>query len=413
MSSSNAFNNVVKLRFSDSVRDLPSSGDKTTQFQAAIDALPSGGGTIIIPYGSHTVTPASLTVAATKAVVWQLSPGASVTDGLPGTVMSVRYGANTIVEGESARNGRTYLDIRPTTGLLPNHQYDRAINVTGYLDDDPSSDVDRDLIAYGFRLGTDHHGPLGGEIRGIKGIVYANGGQANLRAAHVLAEGTDGHTGDLTGILSEAMHFELAAGVAAIGKSAAYIGQVGAGVASVYEARCRPEVGTGTRQTVNYVFRQQEGSLGVDARTASFQAHNNPIAGGDMFRGVDFATSTALWRVKPTGVTLAPGFYSGRATLADDTVTTVTPPQTTGFMAVYAETASAEWAIRFFRVGASPATAAIAAGASFASGTAVLTNGTGDGTDLMLNVNFASDGLVYIKNRSGASRNITWFFICQ
>ena len=315
-----------------------------------------------------------------------------------------------IVAAESARYGLINYRINLGAREVPDNEKDRAFHVEGTMPDRPATDVNRDLIAYSYLLETDHHGPLGGEVRGIKGIVRANGGQANLRSAHLLAEGYNGHTGDLTGVLADVFYSDSVPGDAAVGsKSAAFLGQVGAGMKSVFSARSRFTSGyPATPQTVDYVYRQEEGANAVHARIASFQAHGG--GGGSLYRGLaSDVDSTVVFNVRASGHTTAPGYCSGvQVSLADDTAFSITPPQSTGVLVVHAAGASTQWAMVAYVATGSPAVASMAVGSGAATTTGALTGTTG--TDTKLTVSAHTDGKIYIENRVGAARSISYTF---
>lgn len=96
------------------------------------------------------------------------------------------------------------------------------------------------------------------------------------------------------------------------------------------------------------------------------------------------------------------------ATVADDAVITLTPPNGSGYIDVWAETSTTHFGKRFFRVGGSPGMVAVHGGAAFASTTGALAGTTG--ADGNLTVSAKTDGTIDIENRSGASRVINWRF---
>jgi hypothetical protein len=318
-----------------------------------------------------------------------------------------------IVAGEPSAYG----DIRYRLNLgnreVPDNEKDRAFHVEATLPTRVGSDERRELMAYSYTLETNHHGPFGGEIRGIKGIVRGNGGGSNLRSAHFVTQGNNGHNGDLTGVLSDVFRWDISPGAAAVGvRTCAFLGQVGAGIRDVFLARSRLNPGDSTPQTADFIYRQEGESINnpLLARVASFQAHGG--GGGSLFRGLKSHTDSAVvWDVRASGAQLARSYCSGRiVALADDAVATLTPPAATGFLEIHAEDTSAAWARVYFRAGASVAIGVCYAGAQFSGGTTVLTAGTGDGIDGNLNVHVSTDGLIYVKNRTALARDITFTF---
>jgi tetrahydromethanopterin S-methyltransferase subunit D len=312
-----------------------------------------------------------------------------------------------LVEGESFRAGQH--QYKYTGEFSPgDNEHDSIFRFDVHMPDKPDSDVNREVAAISIRMTTDHHGPLGGEIRPIKAAAIGLGGQSNIRTAHFVAEGTDGHTGDLTGVLSDCFHYDSVDGAyAPIGKAACYIAQVGPGMREGYTMRSRVGPAFG-KQRPGYGFRVQDGDLAVLPEIACFYGHGG--GNGDMWRMAASDTDgTIIANVDRLGKSLAQNYCSGHVSIADDAVATITPPNTTGFFAVFAEGTSANWSISYFRVGASPAAAAVASGAAGARTTTTLAGTTG--TDGNLTVGFASDGKIYLENRSGALRTVTWIML--
>lgn len=380
--------------------------DEHVKFQAAIDALPASGGTILLaPNTDYSATVTTTLSVGNKAVIWRVQNGAAPPTGLPGMTLSQRYGATYIVAIEASRNGKTW---HQATGTIPivDNEFGRAYHVEMTMPDQPATDVNRGLIAYSYLLETDHHGPLGGEIRGMKGIVRGNGGQANLRSIHALTEGYNGHTGDLTGVVGDVFHSDSADGVyAPIGRMTAFLGQVGPGSQSVYTARSRVTAYTG-KQRPSYGYRCEDGSLAILPEIACFYGHGG--GNGDMFRMAKSDTDTTIvGRMDNLGRMLAASYNSGRVTLADDTATSFTPASVNGVITVVTEGVTTSTGIIAFRAGASPWAEKISAGgALFDASTAALAGTTG--TDTHVTVSAASDGAIYIENRSGATRTFVY-----
>ncbi len=89
--------------------------------------------------------------------------------------------------------------------------------------------------------------------------------------------------------------------------------------------------------------------------------------------------------------------------LADDTATSFTPPNSLGCMLVYCRNDNGAYGICMHRATSSPYCRALVGSATFQTGTGALTNGTGDGVDGKLNVHTHTDGKIYIKNRLGST----------
>jgi len=178
--------------------DLGDFGTDTTAAQAAIDALPTSGGTIIVPDVTYTITAASLNIG-TKVVTWQDLNGNLPTD-MPGTVKTQGQFSLPETSFQANRNVaiQDYRKIDETDAVPGVRQYE--FHVEGFMTADVSAS-NREMRAFSFDLGTNED-DLTGDIRGIKGRVYATGGAGNLRAIYGVADGgSGGHTGPLTGLL--------------------------------------------------------------------------------------------------------------------------------------------------------------------------------------------------------------------
>jgi hypothetical protein len=111
-----------------------------------------------------------------------------------------------------------------------------------------------------------------------------------------------------------------------------------------------------------------------------------------------------------SGALTAKSHNTGSATVNDDTAISFTPPAATGILLV--EDGSSQYFMAFFRVDSSPAmTAMITLPGSIVTTTGVLTGTTG--TDAKINVSAANDGKIYIENRIGGARAITYTVICR
>lgn len=314
-----------------------------------------------------------------------------------------------IVAGESSRVGEIRFKYDWGNRVVPDNHIDRVHHVEFTLPDAPGSSAQRELHAYSFTLETNHHEPNGGDIRGIKGIVRGNGGQANLRAAHFAVQGYNGHSGDLTGALADVFHSDLAPGAAAVGKSTGFLSQVGAGISDGFLLRCRFSPGyDGVVQNVKYGYRVSTGANAVLPTIANFQGHGG--GGGSILRGLrSHIDETVLSDIDALGKIMGQAFRSGHVTINNDSVANITPVCGTGFLLVWAEGTSANWGVRYFRVGASPAMSPVAGGGSFASTTGALIGMTGTAGNLT--VSAKTDGTIDIENRSGAPRTVSYMFI--
>lgn len=90
------------------VRDF-GAGTDTAAFQAAINALPAAGGSILVPPGDYSgVVPGSLSLGG-RSVVWS-ARGATLPSGMPGTVKAVDGGAELTVGQAAHRHNGTATD---------------------------------------------------------------------------------------------------------------------------------------------------------------------------------------------------------------------------------------------------------------------------------------------------------------
>lgn len=407
-----ASNAEAKLREWVSLADKGCVGgvNEATKFQAAIDALPSAGGIILCQNLNYSATVTSGLTAGNKAIVWMVPYGATMPSGLPGMTFNRGRFTKTIVLEESSRDGRIWNHQEMGNVVVAAGEIDRCNYVEAYLPDAPAVSTQRELWAYGFKIGTDHHEPNGGDVRGLKGIVYADGGQANIRGAHIVVEGTDSHTGDITGFLADCFHWDSTDGAyAPVGKAAGFVSQLGAGMQSAYTARSRIDSHFTQKQRPAYGFRVEDGANALLPELANFFGHGG--GNGDFFRMAKSDTdSTVVASLDRLAKMLAQNFRSGHATIADDAVLSFTPACTTGFIFVHLEGNSAHWVIRYFRAAAAGGVmTAVASGASGASTTGVLSGTTG--VDGNLTISAHTDGLIYIENRSGASRVATYFIV--
>lgn len=382
------------------------TGNEAAKFQAAVDAAGANGAVIEVDGGNFSTTTGTSVDPGAKPITWNLRfPTATLPTGLPGLVKSSYRGATYIVDGESSRNGAVW-DKRSITREVAAGEIDRIIHIDATLPDDPGVSTQRELHGLSIRMVTDHHEPNGGDIRPIKAIVIADGGQANLRTAHLIAEGSNGHTGDLTGILLDVFHWDSTDGAyAPVGKAAGVVSQLGAGMQSGYTLRSRIDSHFTLKQRPAYGYRVEDGDNAVLPQIACFFGHGGGV--GDFLRMARSDTdSTVVSSVDNLGRALAQDYRSGHQSISDDAVHSFTPACTTGKLWVHIEGNSAHWIEVFFRttVGSEVCTS-IAEGASASCTTGVLAGTTGVDGELTVSV---SAGVIYIENRSGATRVATW-----
>jgi len=376
---------------------------ETAAFQAAIDATPVEGGLIFVPDGT---TPVLGTLALGTKVIGWLDLGDILPSTIEGQVLTSGNFSTSIVSGESSKDGIIQHRLVNESLEVPVGEIDRIYHVEITVPTDAGISTQREAIAYSFLMETDHHEPNGGDIRGIKGIVRGNGGQANLRAIHAIVQGYNGHTGDITGVLSDVFHSDKTSGVNdPTGKSACFIGQIGPGMTEIFTCRSDLRAG-GVPERPNYAFRVQEGANAVRPEIACYQGHGG--GNGDLLRMlVSDTDTTELGTINNKGITQWPGYYSGSESVLDDDVTaTIIPNNATGFIEVWTEGASTPWGKVFFRATGTAVTSIAYGGTDLEVTTGALVGTTG--TDTKLTVSADNAGNLYIENRTGVTRQISW-----
>lgn len=130
-----------------------------------------------------------------------------------------------------------------------------------------------------------------------------------------------------------------------------------------------------------------------------------------------FTVSGQLWPspVFPGSLTVAnqvsnlASARSGRVTLATDTVTIFNTASTDGLIIV--GSGNAQGYVYAVWNSSSGLMSAFIIGTATVTGTGILTNGTTDGVATKLNVNAATNGNLYIKNRTGVTLAVFWLCI--
>ena len=102
--------------------------------------------------------------------------------------------------------------------------------------------------------------------------------------------------------------------------------------------------------------------------------------------------------------------YSVTVTIADDAATFVTPPNFSGFVEVWADTASQLWGKIYFSTSGTALAQRCYGGTLFAETTGVLAGTTGTDTFITVSAD-STNNRIYIENRSGAARNVNLFFV--
>ena len=400
-------------RFGDvvNVKDHGGKGDgvvdDSSAFTSAIDELPSQGGIVLCPNGDYSATTVGSITTGSKVVrFWGYD--ATFPANMPGVVVTTGNLAIPMVSNNADRTGDIFNHMELGARDVTVAEYDRVFHVDGSLPDNASATTQRELIAYSYALETDHALLEGGDIRGMKGIVRANGGGSNIRSNHVIAEGLNSHTGDLTAILASVFRSDETDGVNnPIGQSCAVVGQVGAGCLGVFEARAR-----GADQRPDFAYRVRGGANALKPEIACFQMHGG--GNGAFFRGLrDEDSSDVIYNVDNKARTMAPSVYSGRRTIGDDAIITITTPEavgSAGMIVVWSVSGDSQVSgMGFYIVSGTARMQEGFSGTALDFVTITLT-GT-DGVDGRVSVGAVNDGTIVIENRLGGSKDIGWFFI--
>lgn len=400
-----------KLRETPSVNDFGAvgSGDETASFQKAIDALPSAGGEILIPPGDYSWTLGPFS-AGSKVITWR-AKNAIVPSGLPGAVVSTGN-FNVAMSGRQSNKPSDvfwHVNLGDDYQLGVGNQTPRVFHVEGTVQNNPDYSGASFLHAYSFTLSTKETTASMGEVRGVKGVVIGEAGNTTLRAIHVMAEGRAGYTGIMTGIMGTVDHIDQPDGVwSNISGSTAVRGQVGAGAMACFQAEAFVQM---QKPSYGYLVARQ-GDGRILPEVACYEGHGG--GNGDIFRGTkDESSSAVIYSVDNKARVMARSYYSGRVTIANDGVTTLTIANSVGFSGViifFAVDTLNSFGQAFFRTSAtSPTMQQMSAGTAVAFASGALTGTTG--TAGKLTVSAKSDGTLDIENRLGASKTIAWMLI--
>jgi hypothetical protein len=405
-------------------------------FQAAVNDLPERGGTVIVPTGNYAaLTPANLVMPPLHSVgggrkshtvvQWRVNQ-ADLPRGMPGVVMRLGNFREYRQGGpDNGRFGDALVHYRvdgwetdPTGG----NQEDAIVRVEGTVPSTATAPVNGDSLVAAFQFDmSSKSNSAEAAIRGVHGYVTGDGGKAKLRAMRTLARGVGGHAGICTGVMFSATR----QGVIPIdfggngvteytpGQSGNYgssidfavVGQVGPGIRGVFLAQSFDTV-PAQSQTV---FAMASGNQALKPTVAAIDLHAGGT--GKILRVLKSEVDTApLCSIEQNGTAIFPSFRSNvaRPGVADDTVLSFTPPNTTsGVLLVTVENVQNAHALFFYRVNASPVVNAMFTGSlvTFLAGGTVPTGTTG--TDGRLNIS-ATNGAIYIENRLGSSAIIQW-----
>lgn len=386
-----------------------SAGALLTAFQAAIDDLPAGGGTIGIPSGDFSALVASSLNAGTKAVIFDCSkrtePDTTFGNGttFPGEVL--RNGVFSLAEStiQSNRDARVhnYLTFGNTLVTGSTRQY--AYHVEANLPDGIVG-TEAEFRAYSAHL-TTNTSNVQHDIRAFKGSVTATGGAGNLRAIYAFADAAPGagFTGLMTGVLST-----IYSNGNSVTEAVGYRAHISDGCTAGFQVGGSGIGGEAGTASFGYSLRTGTGQP-LKPLTAGFQSHGGGV--GAMFMGYRSNTDlTPIFSVTNAGEVVAQSYRSGFVTISDDAVTTITPPSLTGGL-LYVVTAASDqaWATIYFRASSTHlCRAAGTNGTSVALSTAALAGTTGVDGQVTISCN---NGVIQIENRLGAARSFTYTFM--
>lgn len=378
-----------------------SAGSLLTTFQAAINALPAIGGSITVPAGDYSNLVATSLTFGTKAVTWNAF-GATLPASMPGC--TIRAGIFSLPESsiQANRNVRIHNNwtMDPIETISGTRQY--AHHVSGFLSHLSGSPTEVETRAFSFDLGTNQNDVVDA-VRGVKGRVYATGGKANIRAIYGFAESTSGgsHTGELTGLLGTIYRNS---NLNTDGDAYAVRGHVDNGCTGSFQAAAGV---SGAVASFGFACRTGTGGPFM-ASVACFQAHGG--GAGDMYMGYTSNTDlTKIFQVTNAAHVKAVSYYSNTVSIADGAVATLTPPATTGFCKVWFDGGGTYGEV-FYRTSAALCTKNYGA-ATFIATTGDLTGTTGVAGNIT--VSMGTTGLLNIENRTGATRNINYFFVAK
>lgn len=402
----------AKLRETVSVKDFGAVGDGVTDdtaaIQAAIDYLPADGGNINFPLGNYSASAGPFT-AGTKIINYS-GVGATLPTGLPGASITSGYKSVNFNTRGSAKPGsfNYFVDYGNSLTSSTSAQNSAAFHVEGTYPDQADHAGQSFFHAYSFNLTTQETTADMGEVRGVKGSVKADGGSATIRGIHSTAEAYNGHTGVVRGLFGTADRSDQPDGVNVGGSQAVAIGgQVGAACLSAFiaESFFGPQ-----RPSYGYLV-VRGGDSAILPEVACFEGHGG--GNGSIYRGTRNASSSdVIFDVDNKARVMARSYYSGRTTIADDAVATITldiASGRSGVIIVFALDQSQTWGQAFFRANAVPACQSMSEGTFLSFTTGPLTGTTG--VDGELTVSALDNGTLQIENRKGSSSTVAWMLM--
>lgn len=409
-------------------------GDATslsTAFQAAIDALPSTGGTVDVFSGDYTaLVPSSLVIATNKMVTWNAYE-ALLPDNMPGMIVRSGFQAQPY-ESSNATGSRPGAAFQrniakshiPAPGVQS--QQDSVIYIEGHS---PTAEVNVAQEFAGLRWNMsskmyDTTNVSNPDIKGVNGIVVGDTGNAKVRSIRTTSAGINGHYGLVTGIMAGAHRSgpiptqapwngngtdQWTSGQAApayLYGDAAMIAQVGPGI----QANIRIEGFAGAERP-QFGILQARGGQACNPEVAVLALH-----GGGNGRVLQIVRSdsdtTEIGYISKAAEARFASFSSGTTFISDDQAVQITPPSSTGFIDIFCSGTSSNWARLYFRV--DPVSPVLTQAGGIGSATGITTgplNGT-SATDGQFTIS-ADATTIFIENRTGQTRGVCWNFTCS
>lgn len=393
----------------------------TANAQAAIDALPAGGGDIIVASDWSAITPASLTIATDKAVRFILAGNGALPDDMPGMVVSQGELDHPHEGGlgASSRPGVGYVNakVRHSVTTLQANQQDSIYYIEGNcLPPSAGSGMTTEFAGLRVNMRMVNGTESGAGVRGAHMTITGDGGNAKLRSIRAIAIGYNGHNGLVNGGVISATR----TGLIPTSAGGDGIVQYASGDAGPYpneDSVLHLTVGPGIRRVLQlggqagkerpqFGILQNGGTAALLPELAFLQMHG--AGNGDLVRVYNDENSTteiATW--EKTGGILAPYFRSNIDTisLADNGEQSFTLAKTTGFLAVHQNNGSTSYALIYYRaLSGSLAAVSISAGASVVVGTGALP--VDDGA-VKMDVYITANTLT-IRNRLGATTSFSY-----
>lgn len=405
--------------------------NELTAFQNAIDSLPTIGGSLYVQPGNYSwLNPALLTVPTDKTITWY-DRGNNLPTGMPGVVKTSGYrmqpGESS--NGLSARPGTAY-ERRIAANHIPNpaqpSQQDSLFYAEGNVPYYVSSNAS-EFAAYRFNMTSaafdNVNSPGNLDIKGLQGVVRGVGGNAKVRSIRTGSWGLSGHDGIVTGAMMAACRggvipasmggngtSTFTSGVAGPYKSgdAAIIGQVGAGIQSVFRAE-----GFSAKERPQFMFLQANGNQAVLPELATFELHGG--GAGDVVRlKKDDIDSTVIQKWNNDGRFSATAYRSNvdSISIADNSVLAIPLPKTHGMFEFWIENSMGAFAKFQYRgLSAGVAGSALAYSGTLVDLLSAGTNLTGAvGVDGRVSVSVYQNTIL-IENRLGTTRNIGFVFL--